>query len=141
MRRRQLALGVAVAALAIISLWNCRTTAPAAKEFTAEDVAAVRELLTELDPETYRIVLPVFTDGRVVDSATYGSLPVTEVRRLSSLQDVEYSESGNLQAIFQSCSGGGAGSHTESQTPGSDVGRRIERILAHIDESAYVFIR
>ena len=130
-----------LAAVLVAAVWatGCRTGS-SAKEFTEADANEVRELLKKLDPAAYRIVLPVFKEGRIVGSEAYGSLPVTEVRKVASLRQIDYQENGNVQAIFQSCSGGGAGSHTESQSPGSDVGKRIEKIIASIDKSRYVSV-
>jgi len=64
---------------------------------------------------------------------------VTEVRRLASQRNITFADSGNLQAIVMD-SGEGGGSHTESQSGGKDVGRRIEKILRNIDKSEYTFI-
>jgi hypothetical protein len=111
------------------------------KNFSEAEVAEIKALLTGVEPGTYRIVLPTFRDGQIVGSETLGNLPLTEVQRLAASQNKQVTEHGNLQAIFASCSGGGAGSHVESQTPGSDLGDRIEKILTGIDQSAYVFIR
>lgn len=132
-----LATGGAVA----LTIWACRTPPTELKDFTPEDVAQIQALLEELDGDSYHIRLPTFSDGRTVGSEVYGNLSVVDVRRMASEQNVDYVETGNLQAIFRTCSGGGAGSHTESQSPGSDIGQRIERILANIDESKYVFLR
>ncbi|HEY3132947.1 MAG TPA: hypothetical protein VGL91_26080 [Acidobacteriota bacterium] len=113
---------------------------PTQKTFTKAEVSEIMSLLKGRDPNHYRIILPKFENGRIVGSETYGRLPVTQVRRLASLSNVPYSENGNLQAIFQSCNGGGAGSHVESQTPGTDIGRRIDRIVRNIGRSEFVLI-
>lgn len=132
---------LAIAGMVTLTIWACQTPPTEAKDFTPEHVAEIQNLLDELDEDAYRMVLPTFDDGSIVGSEVSGTLSVTEVRRMASEQNVDYVETGNLQAIFRTCSGGGAGSHTESQSPGSDIGQRIERILANIDESKYVFLR
>ncbi len=118
---------------------NC-TTGESKKQFSSSDVASVLKAVNDLDESSYRLVLPDFSDGKIVGSKVYGSLAVTNVKRMASSQELEYEENGNLQAIFQSCSGGGAGSHTPSQSSGNDVGKRIENILTHIDKSQYLLL-
>jgi hypothetical protein len=113
---------------------------PKPKTFTKDEVSEIMRLLRGLDPSSYRIVLPKFEDDRIVGSKTYGRLPVTRVRRLASLSTALYSEDGNLQAIFQDCNGGGAGSHTPSQTSGTDIGRRIQRIVQNMGKSEFVLM-
>lgn len=132
---------VAGSFLLLVVLWNCRSSTPEAKRFTPDDVVAIRQLLQELEPDSFRIVLPEFEDERPVGSRTYGSLPLNEVRRVASLRNIDYQDNGNLQAIFQSCSGGGAGSHTESESAARGFDERLEQILAGIDESEYLLIR
>lgn len=112
----------------------------ARKDFTEKEVAEIKALLDGFDPKVFRVVLPAFRDRRIVGAETKGSLPVTEVRKVASALNIPYTESGNLQAVFNSCNGGGAGSHTESQSAGTDVGRRIERILQNIDKSRYILL-
>ena len=119
---------------------SCNTGKPDKKTYTAEDISAVLEAVNTLSDSTYRLVLPEFRDGKIVGSKVYGSLAVTQVRRIASSRELEYEENGNLQAIFQSCSGGGAGSHTPSQSAGQDIGKRIENILSHIDKSEYLLM-
>jgi hypothetical protein len=109
---------------------------PRPKTFTKDEVSAITLLLKKLDPKDYRIVLPKFENGRIVGSETYGRLPVTQVRRLASMSNVAYSESGNLQAVFES-DGDGPGSHVESRTPATGVGRRIERIVQNIGRNEF----
>jgi len=113
---------------------------PKPKTFTKAEVSEIMSLLKARDPNHYRVVLPKFENGRIVGSETYGRLPVTQVRRLASLSNVVYSENGNLQAIFNPCNGGGAGSHVESQSSGTDIGRRIERIVQNIGRSELILI-
>ena len=118
----------------------CQRTKDARKDFTEREVGEIKALLEGFDPKVYRVVLPTFRQGEIVGTETKGSLPVTEVRKVASLLDIRYTEDGNLQAVFSSCNGGGAGSHTESQSGGTEVGRRIERILQNIDKSRYVLL-
>lgn len=118
---------------------GCRRHAGDTKGFTEADVAQVQAILNGVKPESYRIILPEFRAGKVVGSKTYGSLPVTAVRRVASQRNIAFSESGNVQAVFNS-DGAGAGSHTESQSPGTDIGRRIEKIFAGLDKSQYTLI-
>lgn len=135
------ACGVAVSVWAAALAAGCRTSAAARKDFSESEVAEVRALLKDADPARSRVVLPRFENGRVVGSDVYGSLPITEVQRLATIRNVAIPGTGNVQVVFaNSCNGGGAGSHTSSQTPGSDLGRRIERVLADVDRSRYVLI-
>ena len=135
-------MGAAAVLLFVILLLAgaCQTMRDGEKDFTAKEVSEVKALLDGLDPKVYRVVLPTFGDGKPVGKETKGSLPVTEVRKVASALNVRYTEDANLQAVFQSCNGGGAGSHTESQSGGTDVGRRIERILQSIDKSRYILL-
>ncbi len=121
-------------------------------DFTQEDVQRITNVLNELDPDTYRVVLPVFKNSEIVGSQVYGNLPITEVRRVAISKGISYVETGNLQAIFQSCEGGGAGSHvnsdsaargndSEADADGSAVYDKIDQILANIDKSKFIQIR
>jgi hypothetical protein len=109
------------------------------KGFTEKEISEIEQTLKGLDPAGYRIVLPQIENGRTVGSKTYGSLPVTEARRLASLRNIAYVDNGNVQAIYSDADGG-AGSHTQTQSQGNDIGKRIERILQNIDKSKYVLI-
>jgi hypothetical protein len=141
MKNKKLALLMAAFACGLLSCVAVgQGYRPPQKTFTKAEVSEIISLLKRHDPSHYRIVLPKFEDGRIVGSQTYGRLPVTQVRRLASLSNVVYSENGNLQAIFQSCNGGGAGSHVESQTPGSDIGKRIQRIVKNMGSSEFVLM-
>ncbi|WP_221392557.1 hypothetical protein [Dyadobacter sp. NIV53] len=114
------------------------------KTFQPEDIANIKRLLQSLDPASYRVVLPVFDSRRrTVGSQTYGGFPITEVRRIASVRNIKYSDSGNLQAIFQNCNGGGAGSHTESGSGAKaiDVVFQIEKITQNLDKNQYVLIK
>ncbi len=122
-----------------ILILACRPSDRDTKAFTEEEVRQVEAVLNGVRPDTYRIILPEFRDGKVVGSKTYGSLPVTQVRRVASQRNIPFSDSGNVQAVF-SPDGGGAGSHTESQSPGTDIGRRIEKIIERLDKSQYTLI-
>jgi hypothetical protein len=141
MKRLVLIISMPAFAIGILScVTNGQGNRPKQKTFTQAEVSEIRSVLKGLDPKNYRIVLPKFENGRIVGSETYGRLSVTEVRRIASISNIAYDRNGNLQAIFQSCNGGGAGSHTESQTPGTDIGKRIERIVQNIGRSEYIFI-
>ncbi len=109
--------------------------------FTEQDVQRIQEVLRELNKNEYRIVLPTFDDGEIVGSEVYGSLPVTEVRQVAVSKGISYSETGNLQAVFQSCEGGGAGSHTESESAARGTDDRIDQILENIDKSKFILVR
>jgi hypothetical protein len=132
-----------VASLFVLSAYfvACRDSDTSRKAFTEAEVAEIQSLLKGLDPADYRVVLPVFRDNKIVSSETHGTLPITEVRRVASTKNINYVETGNVQAIFAS-DGKGAGSHTPSDTAakGRDIGIRIERILANLDKSQYVLI-
>lgn len=126
--------------VALIALMACRTSDYGRKNFSQAEVNDVLATLKGVPEANYRIVLPQFEGGAAVGSRTYGTLPVTEVRRLASQKNITFVDSGNLQAILMD-TGGGAGSHTESQSGGQDIGRRIDKILRNIDKSQYTFIR
>lgn len=113
---------------------------PTPKTFTKTEVSEIMALLKGRDPNHYRIILPKFENGRIVGSETYGRLPVTRVRQLASASNVAYSENGNLQAIFQSCNGGGPGSHIEARSTSMDVGRRIDKIVKNIGRSEFILM-
>src|ERR1041384_674081 len=70
------------------------------KTFTEEEVRQVEAVLNGVRPDTYRIILPEFRDGKVVGSKTYGTLPVTQVRRVASQRNIAFSDNGNVQAVF-----------------------------------------
>lgn len=137
---RKMLLSVVVSSFVLsILISACGPSNRETKAFTEEEVRQVEAVLNGVGPDTYRIVLPEFRDGKVVGSKTYGSLPVTQVRRVASQRNIAFSDSGNVQAVFSS-DGGGAGSHTESQSPGTDIGRRIEKIIERLDKSQYTLI-
>ncbi|WP_025741339.1 hypothetical protein [Aquimarina pacifica] len=136
--------------LLLILFSSCQEKA--GDDFTQEDVRRITQVLNELDEDEYRIVLPVFKDSKIVGSEVYGNLPITEVRRVAISKGISYVEKGNLQAIFQSCEGGGAGSHvnsdsaargndSEADADGNAVYDRIDQILKNIDKSKFIQIR
>lgn len=131
----------AFAFVGLLVLAGCQTT-DRRKDFSEKEVAEIKTLLEGFDPKVYRVIVPTFKENRIVGSETIGSLPVSEVRKVASVLNVSYAENGNLQAIFQSCNGGGAGSHTDSQSGarGADLGRKVESILQNLDKSRYVFL-
>jgi hypothetical protein len=124
----------------LIALMACRSAGYSRKSFSQSEVNDVLATLKGVPEANYRMVLPQFEGGAMVGSKTYGTLPVTEVRKLASRNNITFVDTGNLQAIVMD-NGGGAGSHTESQSGGQDIGRRIERIVRNIDKSQYTFIR
>src|SRR5215510_10466984 len=112
---RKMLLSIVVSSFVLsILILACRSDRDT-KAFTEDEVRQVEAVLKEVRPDTYRIILPEFRDGKVVGSKTYGSLPVTQVRRVASQRNIAFSDSGNVQAVF-SPDGGGPGSHTESQS-------------------------
>jgi hypothetical protein len=114
------------------------------KTFQPEDIEEIKKLLQGLDSTNYRVVLPVMNASRsTVGTRTYGTFPITEVRRIASLRNIRYTDSGNLQAIFRTCNGGGAGSHTESGSgaTGRVIISRIEEITQNLDKQAYILIK
>ena len=136
---RKLILSFMISACVLaIFIVGCRPTDRDTKGFTEAEVAQVQDVLKDVKPEIYRIVLPEIKDGKVVGSKTYGSLPVTAVKMVASQRNIAFSEGGNAQAVFSESRDGG--SHTPSQSPGSDIGRRIERILERIDKSQYILL-
>jgi hypothetical protein len=141
MKRRIVFISLAALACGILScVTNGQGRAPKPKTFSEAEVSAIRSVLKDLDPKNYRIVLPKFKDGRTVGSESYGQLPVAQVRRLASMSNLAFDKNGNLQAVFCQCNGGGEGSHTESQSPGTDIGKRIEKIVQNIGRSEYIFL-
>lgn len=114
-------------------------------DFNEKNIAEIKALLKELDTASfsYRIVLPVIRDNKVLNSETLGMLPVSEVERIASSKNIEYNPAGNLQIVVSD--GGGAGSHTESCTPckgkGLDVITRIDKVVKNFDKSKYILIR
>lgn len=124
---------------AILGLSSCKKQIR--DNFTEQDVQRIQAVLNELSTSEYRIVLPTFDDGEVVGSKVYGRLPVTEISQVAVSQGISYSETGNLQAVFQSCEGGGAGSHTESESAAKGAGDRINQILENLDKSKFILIR
>jgi hypothetical protein len=137
MSKRASLVGLALLLSTSVFVITCAESGRTDKSFDEQEIAEIQEALKGLDPAGYRIVLPQLENGRVVGSETYGSLPLTEVRRVASERAITFVDDGNVQAIL---SNSGAGSHTESQTPGTDIGRRIETILQGLDKSEYVLI-
>lgn len=107
--------------------------------WTEADVTAVLTELRGVDPSTYRVTLPTFTRGVVTGQATYGRLPLSEVEATAVRLNVRLQPGANLVAA-RTC-GGGAGSHTESQSPGTDLTRRLDTILASINQNEFQFLR
>jgi hypothetical protein len=151
MKRPWIPAAVALCALVIVA--SRLHPAVQAREFSAKDVATIKAELAKLNPSRYRVVLPVFRGRTHVGSETIGTLPLTEVRRVTSLRGVAIKEKGNLQVILPQADdtgggggggekGGGAGSHTPSGTPatGKDVINRIQSVVSHLDQSRYIFI-
>lgn len=114
------------------------------KEFTEAEVAEVKALMKDVNPATYRLVLPTIKDQQVIGSEVQGSLPITEVRRLASVRKIDFKDTGNLQAIFDPNEAGqSGGQQTPDEKPartGQDLANRIEKILQGLDKSQYVLI-
>ncbi len=125
--------------LIIVMLSSCKKNAKG--DFTENDILRIHKTLESLDVDEYRVVLPVFENGKVVDSKVYGNLPITEIRQVAVSKGISYSETGNLQAVFQNCRGGGAGSHVNSDSGAKGVDDRLDQILKNIDKSKFVQIR
>ncbi|HMN96696.1 MAG TPA: hypothetical protein PKC43_09650 [Phycisphaerales bacterium] len=131
---------IALGGLFLAGVHGCQGPQRTSKSFTEQEVTQVIALLEGVDPSTYRIVLPRFRGTEQAGTQTLGTLPVTAVQRVASSKQIAFDPGANLQAIF-SANGGGAGSHTPSQTPGTDLGRRLDAILRNIDRNAYIWVR
>jgi hypothetical protein len=134
---RRLAAAIAVAG-ALGTFGFASAQVRQTQSFTEADVKAILEELRGVDPRTYFIRLPTYRYGRLYGSATYGSLPITEVRRVASLLDVKLDESANVITAFES---GCDSSMQPAAATGQDLGDRIGTILSAIDSSQYQFLR
>lgn len=106
--------------------------------WTQADVDAIaRELRTE-QPSSYRVVVPTFTRGIATGQTTLGTLSMGDVSLTATRLNVQLKPGANV-VTAKMC--GGAGSHTESATPGTDIARRLDAILANIDASTYQHLR
>ena len=81
--RRTLTVGAVLATVGVAGIATAQRTPT--RQFTEEDVSQILRELRGVDPDTYYIRLPVFRLGRIVDTATYGTLPITEVRRVATV--------------------------------------------------------
>ncbi len=132
--------------IAIFSAVNIGCKTNQGTDFNESNVAEIKAILKDLETDSfsYRVVLPVIQNNKVLNSETLGTLPVSEVERIASSKNIQYSPTGNLQIVVAD-EGGGAGSHTESCTPckgkGLDVITRIEKVVKNFDKSKYILIR
>lgn len=110
------------------------------RDFTAEDINAIMLELRRANPEDYLVQLPVFRGSLVVGQRTYGSMPLARVERIASSRGVRLDPGSNMLGVFAPCSGGGAGSHTPSQSAGNLLGSRIESIVNNVDTSRYQYL-
>lgn len=111
--------------------------------FTQDEIGRIKAQLRGLDPKSYRVVLPVLENGRVVGTETLGALPFNEVRRLARGRNAAgITPSGNVQAIadLRRADNGGAGSHTESASGGTRFKEQIDEILENVDQSEYLLL-
>jgi hypothetical protein len=109
-KKMLLTLGISLCALLVLTV-GCPRSNTNKKEFTQAEVTEIQAVLKEMDPTNYRIVLPQFRDNRNVGSQTLGTLPITEVRRVAASRNATFTETGNVQAVFDpnDASGGGGG--------------------------------
>jgi hypothetical protein len=94
------------------------------KEFTEAEVAEIRTLLNGVDPSRYRVTVPQYREGRVEGFQTLGTLSLTEVERVASARGIKFDEKGTAMLVLdlEESSGGGAGTHTPSQSSGDKSG-------------------
>jgi Ca2+-binding RTX toxin-like protein len=119
---------------------------PTGKDFSPAEVNEIVAELQRLDPLEFRVVLPAFdSGGQLIGTQIVGNLAISDVRQLSKVRNILFDGDGNLQTIFtifadNGCSGGGAGSHVNSQSSGLDVARRIDSIVAGVNTSRFTFM-
>ena len=147
--RGTLATAAVLAAVGVAGISTAEDTE--GRQFTEKDVELILAELREVDPATYHIRLPMFYDGRVTDTKTYGALPITEVQRIAKALNVELNETGNILTVLDSYNDGdkgggggsqptGPGSHINADS-GTDLSSRIEVLLKEIDQNEYQFLR
>jgi hypothetical protein len=150
--KRTVAIGTVLATVGVAGIATAQRTPT--RSFTEEDVAQITRELRGVDPSTYYIRLPKYYYGRVVGTATYGTLSINEVRRVATTLNVQLNETGNIITVFDAINngneqggcgggggGGGAGSHTPSATAGSNLGSRINVLLQNIDANQFQYLR
>lgn len=127
---------------------SCSRSDDTRKQFTAAEVSEIQAALKNVDPATYRLVLPRYENDRIVGSQTLGTLSIADIRNVASQKGLKYEELGNGQAIFMSTPGTEDTSRATSQTGGKqasnetlELGRRLEAILANKDRNEFIFIR
>jgi hypothetical protein len=135
--------------LCVLSLGfkSCSNSNDPRKQFTAVEVSEIQAALKDVDPATYRVVLPRYENDRRVGSQTLGTLSVADVRRVASRQGLKFKDNGNLQAIFMEEPGSETTDKPSAQTPGkkpdgaAEFSRRLEAILVNKDRSKFILIR
>ncbi|MFP2923880.1 hypothetical protein ACLESO_01435 [Pyxidicoccus sp. 3LG] len=150
--RRSLVVGAVLATVGVAGIATAQRIPT--RQFTEEDVSQILRELRGVDPDTYYLRLPKFSRGQVVGTVTYGTLPITEVRRVATVLNVQLNETGNVLTVFDSlnngdenggCSGGGGGggpgSHINSASAGTDLSSRINVLLQDIDQNQFQFLR
>jgi hypothetical protein len=131
-----LALGVAVA---VGFAASCR------RALSADQAAEIRDLFVGDDPASYRLVLPVFEDGRVVRTEVYGSLPLDRVQQIAVRQGIDLREAAQIHAVIvHGANNGGAGSGgggggTMQSTPAKKLDR-LHEILRRVNPQQYQLV-
>ncbi|MFP2905607.1 hypothetical protein ACLESD_11225 [Pyxidicoccus sp. 3LFB2] len=150
--KRTVAVGTVLATVGVAGIATAQRTPT--RQFTEDDVRQILVELRGVDPSTYYLRLPKFYYGRIVGTVTYGTLPITNVRRLATTLNVQLNETGNVLTVFDATNtgdesggggggggGGGPGSHINSASAGTDLSTRIDVLLQDIDQNQFQYLR
>jgi uncharacterized membrane protein YgcG len=165
--RRALLLTVGLAVVSSLGIASAQTRY---KQFTQTEVNAILSQLRTEDPALYLIRLPVFRDGRIIGTRTYGTLPMREVELRADSLRIALDRNANVLGVFDpredddggggggggggddggsdgggggdgGDDGGGPGSHINTQSAAWNLASRINILLEDIEVSSYQFLR
>jgi hypothetical protein len=130
------AVGVALTSAIGFASVSARTPT---HDFTQTDVDRIIAQIRTVPESTFYIRVPTFsTRGGINGSRLYGSLPISQVRRMASSQNVVLNEDANVMGLVMD-------PNDASQMASSAQSRRvavaIDAILADITPSSYQFLR
>lgn len=130
---------VGVALTSAISFASVSTRTTLTHDFTQADVDGIVAQIRTVSPDTFYIRVPTFTiRGQVSGSRVYGSLPITHVRRMASVQNVVLNETGNIMGLVMDP---GNASQMSSGASSTRVALAIDSILANVTPNTYQFLR
>ncbi|RYZ37880.1 MAG: hypothetical protein EOO71_26295 [Myxococcaceae bacterium] len=129
-------VGVALTSAISFASVSART---APHDFTQSDVDAIVGQIRQVDPSTFYIRVPTFSvRGQVNGSRLYGTLPISYVRRMASVQNVVLREDANIMGLVMNPNDA---SQMGSGASSTRVALALDSILSDITPNTYQFLR